>query len=132
MRLMTEDYHEVSAHRLVLSACSEYFRNIFKNSKVQDTLICLDGVTDEDLKNVLDYIYLGEAQICLDKMDRFLKVAERLKLEGLLRLHKEEEGELTNYTQEPESQQIEVNGIETKLKQDAEIIKYFQECLTFL
>ena len=27
--LMTEDYYEVSAHRLVLSACSEYFRNIF-------------------------------------------------------------------------------------------------------
>ena len=59
VRLMTEDYHEVSAHRLVLSACSEYFRNIFKNSKKQDTLICLDGVTDEDLKNVLDYIYLS-------------------------------------------------------------------------
>ena len=84
VRLMSEDYHEVSAHKLVLSACSEYFRNIFKNNKKQDTLICLDGITNEDLKNVLDYIYLGEAHIFQDKLDRFLSVAERLKLEGLL------------------------------------------------
>ena len=93
VRLMTEDYYEVSAHRLILSACSEYFRNIFKNSKGKDTLICLDGVTDEDLKNVLDYIYLGEAQIYQDQLDRFLAVAEKLKLEGLLRQEQEE----TNY-----------------------------------
>ena len=119
VRLMTEDYHEVSAHRLVLSACSEYFRNIFRNSNRQDTLICLDGVTDEDLKNVLDYIYLGEAQICLDNLDRFLKVAERLKLEGL------EAGEVRKYTPETESQQpFEVNEIKTSLKQDAAIIRY--------
>ena len=39
VRLMSEDYQEVSAHKLVLSASSEYFRNIFKNSKKQDTLI---------------------------------------------------------------------------------------------
>ena len=83
VRLMTEDYHEVSAHRLVLSACSEYFRNIFKNNKKQDTLIFLDGVTNEDLKHILDYIYLGEAQIFQDKLDRFLTIAKRLKLEGV-------------------------------------------------
>ena len=90
VRLMTEDFYEVSAHRLVLSACSEYFRNIFKNSKKQDTLICLDGVTSEDIKNVLDYIYLGEAQIYQDQLDRFLSVAEKLKLEGLLSQGEEE------------------------------------------
>ena len=84
VRLMTEDFHEVSAHRLVLSACSEYFRNIFKNCKKQEPLICLDGITNEDLKNVLDYIYLGEAHIFQDKLDRFLNVAEKLRLEGLL------------------------------------------------
>ena len=111
VRLMSEDYHEVSAHRLILSACSEYFRNIFKNSKKQDTLICLDGITNEDLRNVLDYIYLGEAHIFQDKLDRFLSVAEKLKLEGLL--SKDDE------TSRPESQQTsDENETETSTEED--------------
>ena len=90
VRLMSEDYHQISAHRLVLSACSEYFRYIFKNSNKQDTLICLDGVSKSDLEHVLDYIYLGEVQIYQDKLDGFLTVAEKLKLEGLLSQEEEE------------------------------------------
>ena len=100
VRLMSEDYHEVSAHKLVLSACSEYFRNIFKNSKKQDTLICRDGISNEDLNNVLDYIYLGEAHIFQDRLDRFLSVAERLKLEGLLGNEQDETEETPSESQE--------------------------------
>ena len=33
----------------------------------------------------LDYIYNGEIQIYQENLDRFLKIAQRLKLEGLLR-----------------------------------------------
>ena len=118
VRLMTEDYYEVSAHKLVLSACSEYFRNIFKNSKGKDTLICLDGVTDEDLKNVLDYIYLGEAQIYQDQLDRFLAVAEKLKLEGLLSQEQEE----TNY-EEVADTKSQSNILENKEKVSKSTIK---------
>ena len=30
--LVSDDYKQVTAHKLVLSACSEYFKNIFKNN----------------------------------------------------------------------------------------------------
>ena len=126
VRLMSEDYHEVSAHRLVLSACSEYFRNIFKNCKKQDTLICLDGITNEDLKNVLDYIYLGEAHIFQDKLDSFLTVAKRLKLEGLLSKEEDE----TKYKADPESCQTTEeyeNGIETSTMEDTTILRNSSE-----
>ena len=89
VRLLTEDCHEVSAHRLVLSASSEFFKTIFTKSKSSDTLICLDGVTGDDLTNILDYIYLGEAHIYEDKLERFLSIAKRLKLEGLLETDEE-------------------------------------------
>ena len=89
--VMSEDYYQVSAHKLVLSACSEHFRNIFKNSKKSNTLICLDGVSKEDLKNILDFIYLGESHIFQDKLDRFLKIAEKLKLEGIMSQGEEKE-----------------------------------------
>ena len=83
--LVSDDNQQVSAHRLVLSACSEYFKNIFRNNKNhQHPLICLDGTSSKDLNNVLDYIYKGELQIYQEDLDRFLLVAKKLKLEGLI------------------------------------------------
>ena len=81
--LVSDDNSQVSAHKLVLSACSEYFKNIFKNNKHSHPLLCLEGVSSQDLNNVLDYIYNGEIQIFQDNLDRFLDVAQRFKLEGL-------------------------------------------------
>ena len=84
--LVSDDHHQVSAHKLVLSACSEYFKNVFKNNNMPNTqtLLCLDGIAAEDLKNIMDYIYNGEVNIYQDSLDRFLGVAQRLKLEGLM------------------------------------------------
>merc|ERR1712133_92555 len=83
--LVSDDNKQVSAHKLVLSACSEYFKNIFRNNnKHQHPLLCLDGLSSNDLTNVLDYIYNGEVQIFQEDLDRFLAIAQKLKLEGLL------------------------------------------------
>merc|ERR1712126_3020 len=79
--LVSDDHNKVSAHKLVLSASSEYFRNIFKNISHSHPLLCLDGVSSEDLENIMDYIYNGEAQIYQDHLDRFLEVAQKLKLQ---------------------------------------------------
>ena len=83
--LVSDDQKQISAHKLVLSACSEYFRNIFQhNRKHAHPLLCLDGVSSADLENILDYIYNGEIKIYQDNLDRFLAVAQRFRLEGLL------------------------------------------------
>ena len=84
--LVSDDHHQVSAHKLVLSACSEYFKNVFKKNNMPNaqTLLCLDGIAAEDLKNIMDYIYNGEVNIFQDSLDRFLGVAQKLKLEGLM------------------------------------------------
>ena len=75
---------KIEAHKLVLSTCSEYFRDIFENNQHPHPLICFDSVSSDDLKNIMDYIYNGEVQIYQEDLDRFLKVAQRLKLEGLI------------------------------------------------
>ena len=83
--LVTDDQKKVSAHKLVLSACSEYFKNIFKgNKQAAHPFLCLEGISSDDLSNMLDYIYNGELQIYQGDVDRFLKVAQRFKLEGLI------------------------------------------------
>jgi len=83
--LVSDDHKKVAAHKLVLSACSEYFRDVFKNQEDKSQLlICLDGTSSEDIKNIMDYIYNGEVQIYQENLDRFLAVAKRLKLKGLI------------------------------------------------
>ena len=84
--LVADDHKQVSAHKLVLSACSEYFKDIFKNNnnKLSHPILCLDGISSADLENILGYIYNGEIQIYHEHLDRFLGIAQRFKLEGLL------------------------------------------------
>ena len=85
--LVGDDFKHVTAHKLVLSSSSEYFKTVFSNNKKyfqSHALICLEGLNQSDLSNVLDYIYHGELQIYQHDLDRFLGIAERLKLEGLI------------------------------------------------
>ena len=81
--LVSDDHLKLSAHKLVLSACSDYFKDILKNNQHSHPLICLEGVSSEDMENIMDYIYNGEVQIFQENLNRFLGVAQRFKLEGL-------------------------------------------------
>ena len=82
--LVSDDHHQMSAHKLVLSSSSEYFKNIFKNMKnSSQTVLCLQGTNSGDLSNILEYVYNGEVQVFQDKLDHFLSIAHRLKLNGL-------------------------------------------------
>ena len=83
--LVCDDNNQVSAHKLVLSACSEFFKTVFKNNKHQNPLICLEGISYKELQDILDYMYNGETNIFQEGLDRFLTVAQRFKILGLLR-----------------------------------------------
>ena len=82
--LVGDDDCQVKAHKLVLSACSSYFKKIFTKNMNSNILLCLEGTDQTDLKNILDYIYFGEVQIFQEELDRFLNIAQRLKLEGMM------------------------------------------------
>ena len=82
--IVSDDNEQVTAHKLVLSTCSEYFKRIFTNNKQSNLLLCLEGLSSLDVRNMMDYMYNGELQIFQDDLDRFLNVAQRFKLEGLI------------------------------------------------
>ena len=82
--LVADDQKQLMAHKVILSSCSEYFKNILKNNIHSHPIMCLEGINHEDLNRLLDYIYQGEVQIFKDELDRFLKIAQRFKLQGLL------------------------------------------------
>ena len=81
--LISSDRKLVKVHKIVLSTCSAYFKDILTQSKIHNPLICLEGVSDADLNKVLDYIYHGEIQVYQDYLERFLNLARRFELDGL-------------------------------------------------
>ena len=82
--LVSDDHTQISAHKLVLSASSQFFKSILRKNPHSHPLLYLSGVDSTSLGFVLDYIYQGEVQIYQNELDNFLEVAQKLKIEGLL------------------------------------------------
>ena len=126
--LVSDDQCQITAHKLVLSASSDYFKNIFKSNKYSNTFLCLDGISSTDLYNILDYIYDGEVQIHRDHLDKFLFVARRFQLEGLLsELKEEEEDREINPNFSPPLTEKRPNKVKTKQPETLEDNSFISE-----
>lgn len=81
--LATEGY-SVKAHRVILSACSNYFHAILKNmSPWQHPVLLLQDVQATDLTSLMDFMYFGQVSVNQDSLQSFLRVAKKLKIKGL-------------------------------------------------
>ena len=87
--LISEDGSQVEAHKVVLSACSPFFRNIItRNARHPHPLLFLKGVRHRDLVSLLDFMYRGQVNIAQEDLSTFLSVAEELKVKGLTQAQK--------------------------------------------
>ena len=68
----------------MLSACSDYFREMFKRTQCKHPVIVLKDMTAEDLKNLLSYMYDGQVNLPQEKLPGLIKGADNLKIKGLL------------------------------------------------
>ncbi|XP_023319829.1 broad-complex core protein isoforms 1/2/3/4/5 isoform X9 [Eurytemora carolleeae] len=74
---------QIPAHKVILSACSPFFRAILKRNKHEHPLLYLKGVKYSDLVSVLNFMYHGEVNVAQEDLNTFLAVAEDLKVKGL-------------------------------------------------
>ena len=114
--LVSNDQRQISAHRVVLTACSEYFDNILSSNTHSHPLVCLDGLSYEHLKMLVDYVYNGEVQVRQDNLEDFLKVSQRFRLKGLLNGF--ENGDDMESTFENSKNQIDTKYDTSELKTD--------------
>ena len=82
--LVCEDNHEIEAHRIILTACSPFFRKVLKRNNNSHPLIYMRGLKAKDLVAIVDFIYHGEANINEEDLVGFLALAEELQIEGLV------------------------------------------------
>ena len=75
----------LKAHKLYLSACSNYFKNILQETNLwQHPILFLSEIPFVDLQKILEFIYCGEIEIPQNRLTSFLKSAQTLKINGLI------------------------------------------------
>merc|ERR1712038_826070 len=69
------DGKTIEAHKVVLSACSTYFKKVFRQySNYPKPFIYLKGVSFKNLSLILDFVYNGEVNVSKNDLDTFLAV----------------------------------------------------------
>jgi len=81
--LACDDSSQVQAHKVILSACSPWFRNVLRQNPHQHPLLYLKGVKYKELVSVLNFMYQGEVNVAQEELNSFLAVAEDLRVKGL-------------------------------------------------
>lgn len=77
------DGHSIKAHKIVLSACSPYFQDLFFENPCKHPVIIMLDIKWPVLKAAVDFMYKGEINVCQDQISPLLRVAEMLKIRGL-------------------------------------------------
>lgn len=127
---------EISAHKLVLSACSPFLNKLLKKHYDKHPIILLRDVTFFELQCVIEYMYKGEVNITHDQLSSFLKAAESLQIAGLCGVYEksQEESKSDVCTKEPNRiEECEMTEEETeslspkRLKCDSDETEYLAQ-----
>lgn len=84
------DGQTCKAHKMVLSACSPYFKALLEENPSKHPIIILKDVPFSHLQAILEYMYAGEVNVAQADLPNFLKTAERLKVKGLAEVNQNE------------------------------------------
>jgi len=80
--LVTDDGQHIQAHKIILSAGSHFFSDIFLKSNQTNMLIYLKGINSVQLENLLDFLYNGEASVGQEELKEFLETGKELQVKG--------------------------------------------------
>ena len=81
--LVSEEEVFITAHKVVLSTSSKFFKSLLTKIQGPTPVVYLSGVSTKNLNYVLDYIYVGEVQLIHEDVDDFLDHARKFKVHGL-------------------------------------------------
>ncbi|XP_043209829.1 zinc finger and BTB domain-containing protein 45-like isoform X2 [Amphibalanus amphitrite] len=73
----------VRAHRMMLSACSPYFRQLIQENPCQQLVFFLKDTSADDLRAIIEFIYKGSVNVAQSQLASFIKTAELLQIRGL-------------------------------------------------
>eukprot|EP00092_Neocalanus_flemingeri_P050284 GFUD01058075.1.p1 GENE.GFUD01058075.1~~GFUD01058075.1.p1 ORF type:complete len:354 (+),score=73.88 GFUD01058075.1:262-1323(+) len=100
------DDSQIQAHKVILSACSPFFRNVLRRNPHQHPLLYLKGVKYKELLSVLNFMYMGEVNVAQEELNSFLSVAEDLRVKGLTQNNSNSEAAANSKVNLPKSEPL--------------------------
>ena len=95
--LVCEDKAKFRAHKFVLMSCSPVFYSIINDlPKIGDSVIYLRGVLAQEMKSILQFMYLGQATFYHDRTNKFLNVAKSLEIKEISKEEDSDDREESN------------------------------------
>ncbi|XP_054166976.1 protein tramtrack, beta isoform-like [Oppia nitens] len=88
----------LKAHKLVLSACSSYFKDLFVSNPCKHPIVILKDIRLDDLKAIINFMYCGEVNVSQNQLAALLKTAEILKVKGLTEVNDKQTDSLSTPT----------------------------------
>jgi len=74
---------QLEAHKVILSSCSIFFKNILKRNPHVHPLVYMKDVKLGQLQAVMDFMYQGKVNVEQKELDTFLALARELQVKGL-------------------------------------------------
>ncbi|CAK1586731.1 unnamed protein product [Parnassius mnemosyne] len=73
----------LKAHKLVLSACSPYFEQIFKDNPCQHPIVILKGIPFSEINLLVEFMYKGSVDVQELDLQSLMHTASELEIRGL-------------------------------------------------
>ena len=115
--ILCEDGTRFLSHRLILAACSSFFKQIFLMNDNANAWVYLKGVESAMLRFLLEFVYVGEVEVPEQSLAKFLETAHELKIKGLAKYV----GNSTRLSKEEDQQEPVWSSPEVKVETEPNI-----------
>jgi len=75
---------QIQAHKVILSEASLVFKNILYNNPHKHPLLYFYDISRGTMSLILEFIYSGQIKVSMPHLDKFLRLANALKLKGFV------------------------------------------------
>ena len=120
--LICED-SSFQVHKVVLAACSEVFTEIIKQTPGSNSVIYLRGIPAKQMETLVEFMYLGQAQLLQADIEEFINTARDLKIRGIEQDYGDDdvdESFVKSLSTKDEKMELEQNSIHRDLSEDTE------------
>ena len=94
--LACEDGEQIDTHRVILASCSSFFKRLLMKNPNKNQVVYMKGIHYTDLQAIINFIYLGQAEIRQEYFQRFIDVAKDLEIKGITEEVKSDEKQTSN------------------------------------
>ena len=81
--LVCDDDKQIDAHKVILSSASNFFKRVLVRNPHRKPMLYLKGLRYDEVKSVIEFIYLGQTEVNAKKIRRFIAIALDLEIKGI-------------------------------------------------